>query len=132
MQIHPSKGGGSAVRLPTAVWPREEKLLSLFQLRYFTGTAANLPGSRFLYWVGEQSGAQPHCLTCSNPACSFSRATVAPAATAYMLDCLGPAPPTSRVVSLPANQEILSLDTNSRLVETLHTVALPQVLQYSV
>ena len=99
--------------------------------RYFTGTAANLPGSRLLYWVGEQSGAQPHCLTCSNPACSFSRATLAPAATAYMLDCLGPAPPISTVVSLPANQEIFSLDTNNRLVETLQTIALPQVKYFT-
>ena len=84
-----------------------------------------------MYWVGEQSGAQPHCLTCSNPACSFSRATLAPAATAYMLDCLGPAPPISRVVSLPANQEIFSLDTNNRLVETLQTIALPQVKYFT-
>ena len=99
---------------------------------YFTGTAAGRPGSRHLYWVGEQDRTGPHCLTCSNPACSFSRATLSPAATAYIQDCLGPAPPSSRLVSLPANQEILSLDTNSRLVETLHTVALPQVLQYSV
>ena len=64
--------------------------------------------------------------------CGYAKAVVSPDASHYVLSCLGPGVPFSRVLSLPENKPVHLLDGNDGVRAELEKAALPNVKDFEV
>jgi len=126
LPIELSRGRFEVTKINT--WDYKNKII------YFTATLEDSPGERHLFSVPDNGGEDPQCLTCpketkkneSSEICLYTEAHISSSSQAFVQHCLGPGIPFSLVRSLPDNQDILSMDQNSRLRQVVNQTALPQ------
>ncbi|XP_059088901.1 dipeptidyl peptidase 4-like isoform X2 [Tigriopus californicus] len=68
----------------------------------------------------------------ANFSCDFTKVDLSPEKDFYVLNCLGPRVPFSAVISLPNNNPVILLDSNTELEEVLSNTALPVSQDFEV
>ena len=74
------------------------------------------------------------CISCTfpDPSCSYNKVHISPRSKFIVQECLGPGIPFSRVMSLETLSELLRMDNNARLIDSVKKFSLPKVKHLSV
>ena len=74
------------------------------------------------------------CISCTfpDPSCSYNNVHISPRSTFIVQECLGPGIPFSRVINLQTLSELLRMDNNARLSDSVKKFSLPKVKHFSV